>query len=117
MFYFFNNNKLLVQYVRGLLQKCLKRTNISIIKLLFFDTSGLTQKDSNTATTLVTSFICTTWYNRENYRNKIGIFKNSIIKKHGYQKIVFKNKMPKIFNNQYCKINMNFLDSILTPDS
>ena len=85
--------------------------------MLFFDTSGLTQKDSNTATILVTNFICTTWLNRENHRNKIDIFKTNIIKKHGYQKIVFKKKMPKIFNNQYCKINMNFLDSILTPDS
>ena len=85
--------------------------------MLFFDTSGLTQKDSNTATTLVTSFICTIWLNRENNRNKIDIFKNSIMKNHDYQKKVFKNKIPKIFNNQYCKINMNFLDSILIPDS
>ena len=27
----------------------------------------------------------------------------------GYHKTIFKKKMPKIFNNQYCKINMNFL--------
>ena len=56
MFYFCKNNKLLVQYLRELLQKCLKQTNLSMIKLLFFDTSGLTQKDGNTTTTLVTSF-------------------------------------------------------------
>ena len=97
MFYFCKNNKLLVQYLRELLQKCLKRTNISIIKLLFFDTSGLTQKDSNTATTLVTSFICTIWLNRENNRNKIDIFKNSIMKNHDYQKKSLQKQNTKDF--------------------
>ena len=84
--------------------------------MLFLDTSGLTKKDSNTVTALVTSYICTIWYNRENHRDKLKIWKKDIITKKSFQKIVLKNRMPKVFNNQYCKIDMIFLDNIFIPD-
>ena len=116
MVYFCEDKKVLVQFLRVLLQKCLNITNLSLVKLLFLDTTGLNKKDSNTVTALVTSFICNIWYNRDNNGDKLKIWKRSVIKKQSFQKIVLRNKMPKIFNNQYCKINMKFLDNIFIPN-
>ena len=117
MFYYCKEIKVLVQFLKELLQKCLNRTDLSLVKLIFLDTSGLKKKDSNTVTAIVTSYICTIWYNRENHRDKLKIWKKNIITKKSFQKIVLRNRMPKIFNNQYCKINMNFLDNICIPNN
>ena len=116
MVYFCEDKKVIVKFLRALLQKCLNIPNVSLVKLLFLDTTGFDKKDSNTITALVTSFICNIWYNRDNPGDKLEIWKRNIIKKQSFQKIVLRNKMPKIFNNQYCKINMNFLDNIFIPN-
>ena len=58
-----------------LLQKYLNTTNFSLVRLLFLGTSGLNNKDSNTVTTNVTSYICTKWSYWENHRDKLKIWK------------------------------------------
>ena len=90
-----------MKFLRELLKKCLNKNSITLVRLLFLDTSDLHQKDSNAVISLVTSFICTIWYNRENPGNKLNILKRSIITKQRFQKIILRDKMPKIFNNQY----------------
>ena len=103
MVYFCEDKKVIVQFLRALLQKCLIIPNVSLVRLPFLDTTGFNKKDSNTVTFLVTSFICNIWYNRENTGDKLEIWKRNIIKKQSFQKIVLTNKIPKNFNNQYCK--------------
>ena len=117
MFYFCKEKKVLVKFLRELLKKCLNKNSITLVRLLFLDTSDLHRKDSNAVISLLTSFICTIWYNRENPGNKLNILKRTIITKQRFQKIILRDKMPKIFNNQYCKINMNFLDNICVTNS
>ena len=116
MFYYCKDIKVLVQFLKVLLQKCLNTTYFSLVRLLFLDTPGLNNKYSNTVTAIVTSYICTIWYNRENHRDKLKIWKKNIITKKSFQKIVLRNRMPKIFNNQYCKIN-SFLENIFISNN
>ena len=62
MMYYCRNNTELVQYMRGLINICINRNGVGMIKLLFLDTSGLSKRDSNTAVVLLVIFICTIWY-------------------------------------------------------
>ena len=116
MFYYCKDIKVLVHFFKILLQKCLNTTHFSLVRLIFLDTSGLNNKDSNTVTTNATSYIYNIWYNLENHRDKLKIWKKNIITKKSFQKIVLRNRMPKIFNNQYCKIN-SFLENIFISNN
>ena len=109
MMYYCKDKQILVKYLKGLLQKCLIRNDISMIKMLFLDTSGFHERDSNTITAIISAFICTIWYNRELTGDKINILKTNIILNQNYHKILLKEKMSKTLNNQYCKLNNTFL--------
>ena len=87
------------------------------MKLLFLDTSILSQREGNTVVALVTNYICTIWYNRGHTGDKLYILKKNILSSHRYQKTILKDKMPKIFNNKYCEIDENFLENILIVDN
>ena len=113
MFYFCNKIKVVIKYLRVLLQRILNIDNVNLIKLLFLDTTDLTNKDSNSVLAIISSFICTIWYNRGHTGDKLIIFKKNIMTNIVNHKTIFKNKMPKIFNSQYCRIDMHFLDNIL----
>ena len=75
MMYYCKNNTVLIQFMKGLIKKCIGRNDVSMIKLLFLDTSGLYKRDSNTAVVLLTKYICTIWYNRDNHGGKHIILK------------------------------------------
>ena len=106
--------------MKGLIKKCIGRNDVSMIKLLFLDTSGLYKRDSNTAVILITNYICTIWYNdnRDNHSdNKLNTLKRAIMTKLRYHKILLGEKMTKTFNDQYCQIDMEFLDSIIVTNN
>ena len=69
-------------------------------------------KDSNTVVSLVTNYICTILYNRGHTGDKLYILKKCILSSHRYQKLILKDKMSNIFNDQYCQIDENFLENI-----
>ena len=110
--YYCKENKQLVYFLRELIQKVVLRNDLSLLKLLFLDTSTLRQRDRNTVVALVTNYICTVWYNRGNTGDKLAMLRKSITSKHRYHKTVLKDKMPKIFNDKYCQIDERFLEKI-----
>ena len=113
MMYYCKNKEFTVKYLRGLLQKCLNISNISLIKMLFLDTTGFNKRDSNTIIAIVVTFICTIWYNREHRQDKINILKKNLILNQKHHKAILKDKMDKIFNDKYCQLNSAFLESVL----
>ena len=114
MMYYCKNKEFTVKYLRGLLQKCLDVDNISLIKMLFLDTTGFHKRDSNTITAIVVTFICTIWYSREHRQDKINILKKNLILNQKHHKAILKDKMDKIFNDQYCQLNSTFLEKKIT---
>ena len=72
----------------------------------------LRKRESNTVVSLVTNYICTIWYNREHTGDKLHILKKNIISSHSFHKTILKEKMPKIFNDNYCQMNREFLEDI-----
>ena len=117
MVYYCKEVKQLLCFLRELLKKVLFRYDLSLVKLLFLDTSILSQREGNTVVALVTNYICTIWYNRGHTGDKLYILKKNILSSHRYQKTILKDKMPKIFNNKYCEIDENFLENILIVDN
>ena len=97
---------------KELIKKKLLKNYISLIRLLFFDTSMIRGKDSNTVVSLVTNYICTIWYNRGHTGDKLHILKKCILSSHRYQKFILKDKMSNIFNDKYCQIDENLLENI-----
>ena len=112
MMYYCDENKILVYFLRELLQKVVLRNDLSLVKLLFLDTTTLRERDRNSVVALVTNYICTVWYNRGHNGNKLAILKKSIISKHRYHCTVLRDKMPKIFNDKYCQLDEEFLEDI-----
>ena len=113
MMYYCKNKEFTVKYLRGLLQKCLDVDNISLIKMLFLDTTGFHKRDSNTITAIVVTFICTIWYSREHRQDKINILKKNLILNQKHHRAILKDKMDKVFNYQYCQLNSTFLENVL----
>ena len=103
--------------MRGLINICINRNGVGMIKLLFLDTSGLSKRDSNTAVVLLAIFICTIWYNRDNHGDKLIILKRAIMTKLRYHKFILGEKMPKIFNDRYCQIDMEFLNNMVLTNT
>ena len=62
---------------------------------------------------IVVTFICTIWYSREHRQDKINILKNNLILNQKHHKAILKDKMDKIFNDQYCQLNSTFLENVL----
>ena len=83
-----------------------------MIKLLFYDTASLNKKNNNTATVLVTDYICTIWNNRDSHCDKIYLLKKRILQRCQYSPYSFKDKTVQMFSQVYCNINQRFLDNI-----
>ena len=111
--YYCQEMKELVCFLKELIKKLLLKNDISLIRLLFFYTSMLRVKESNTVVSLVTNYICTIWYNRGHTGNKLHILKKCILSSHRYQKFILRDKMSNIFNDKYCQIDENFLENNL----
>lgn len=112
MFYYCHQIKHLLAWFKKLLVQCLNTNQFSMIKLLFFDTTSFNKKNKNTATILVTDYICTIWNNRDNQCDKIYLLKKRILKRFQYSQYIFKNKSEQMFSQVYCNINQRFLDNI-----
>ena len=117
MVYYCKEVEQVVCFLRELIKKLTLKNDLSLIRLLFFDTSMLGEKDSNTVVTLVTNYICTIWYNRGHTGDKLHILKKCILSSQRYQKLILKDKMPKIFNDKYCQIDENFFENISVVNS
>ena len=90
----------------------LEHKSISMIKLLFFDTTSFNKKNKNTATILVTDYICTIWNNRDNHCDKIYLLKKRILQHFQYSQYISENKLEQLFSRVYCNINQRILDNI-----
>ena len=112
MLYFCNEIRDLVNWFRKLLMLCLGSTNLSMIKLLVYDTTAMNRKKKNTVSILVTNYICTVWNNRDNPGDKLFLLKKKIMQQHNTSQFVLKEKMSKMFTDVYCNTNQRFLDNI-----
>ena len=73
MVYYCKEIKQLLCFLRELLKEVLSRHDLSLMRLLFLDTSMLRLRESNTVVALVTNYICTIWYNRGHTGDKLYI--------------------------------------------
>lgn len=85
-----------MSYIFELRYICLKKLSVFIykdqltmIKLLFFDTSSLNNNiNTNTAALLVTDCICTVWNNRDSQCDNIFLLKNNFLQRHQYSNFI-----------------------------
>ena len=112
MLYFCVNKTPLVNWFKKFLMSCINVGNISMIKLLLFDTSSLSKKKKNVATILISSYICNIWYNRDSQFDKLYLLKKRIMQQHKDFQFILKEKMGNLFTETYCKINQRYVDNI-----
>ena len=71
-------------FLRELLKEVSSGHDLSLIKLLFFDTSMIEQRESNTIVALVTNYIRTIWYNQGHTGDKLHNLKKNMLSGHRY---------------------------------
>ena len=90
-----------------MLRKFCSIQNCEIVNILHLDLE-MNQKQKNTAVVLITTYIGCIWYNRTNtIKMEARTYKTSILKHHHMLSLILKEKMSKVFNENFCKITYN----------
>ena len=90
---------LVKDYFKRLLRIICNIDSRNMNKILHLDIVGHSNKDTNTAVVLTTSYISTIWFNRgNNVQIRPSLYQTSILKHKTLLSIILKNKMTKLFS-------------------
>ena len=84
----------------------------SLLEILSFNFPKISTKVKNTLSIIVSSYIACIWYNRENMESVIYILKAKIINDQRVKLRILGKKAKKIFTENYCKENIEFIYEI-----
>ena len=84
----------------------------SLSKFMFFDIPKVNVKVKNTLIIIISSYIACIWYNRNNLDQICYILKAKIIKDQKLNMKILGDKVHKIFTENYCKKNIEFINRL-----
>ena len=84
----------------------------SLSKFMFFDIPKVNVKVKNTLIIVISSYIACIWYNRNNLDQICYILKAKIIKDQKLNMKILGDKVHKIFTENYCKKNIEFINRL-----
>ena len=99
--------KNILVYFKHVIDKICNIKNVNINKILHLNFNG-NKNQCNTAIIVTTAFIGCVWYNRANTKFiEPQSYKTRLLKQNHLLQIILKEKMGKLFTENYCKLLEN----------
>ena len=83
----------------------------SMLKILYLDIPKIEKRNMNSLCIIVSCYITSVWYNRENMEFIKNIVKACLIKEQRFHKRLIGGKAKKVFSENYCNLDMRILNS------
>ena len=83
----------------------------SMLKLLYLDIPRIDKKNMNSICCIVSCYISSVWYNREDLTYIKGIVKARLIKGQRFHMTLLGEKAKKVFSENYCNLDMRILNN------
>lgn len=84
----------------------------SLLKVLMLDFPKVDKRNVNSLGIIISSYIASVWFNRENSANLIYVLKAKIIKDQRLLMKILDRKASKIFSENYCNLNREIIDNM-----
>ena len=85
----------------------------SLLKILYLDIPKIDKRNRNSLCIIITSYISTVWFNRNDLAYIQNIVRAKIIKGQRFHMKLLGNKAKKIFSDNYCNMDIRILNRLL----